>query len=100
MSTVDKSTVYFSTSPSFISFSSTPEFQTQAGKYPWIMAINFGSTSGSNPGGCAATLVSSNWAITAAHCITDTGSDTKDKLSLVLGEFDLSSSSDSNDGKR
>merc|ERR1712072_274645 len=64
------------------------------------MAMNLGSTSGSNPGRCAATLVSSNWAITAAHCITDTGSDTKDKLSLVLGEFDLSSSSDSNDGKR
>merc|ERR1712020_823002 len=43
---------------------------------------------------------SSNWAISAAHCITESGSDTKDKLSLVLGEFDLSSSSDSNDGKR
>ena len=62
--------------------------------------MNFGSTDGSSPGGCAATLIATNWAITAAHCITESGSTTKDKLSLVLGEFDLSSSSDSNDGKR
>ena len=47
-----------------------------------------------------ARLVATNWAVTAANCIMDTGSTTKDKLSLVLGEFDLSSSSDSNDGKR
>ena len=91
----------------------------QAGKYPWIMAVNFGSTDGSNPGGCtvflflgcaaslfyyllgcAATLVASNWAITAAHCVVDSGFTTKDDLSLVLGEFDLSSSTDSNDGNR
>ena len=72
----------------------------QAGKYPWIMAMSFGSTDGSNPGGCAATLVASNWAITAAHCITESGSFSKDSLSLVLGEFDLSSSTDTNDGNR
>ena len=72
----------------------------QAGKYPWIMAVNFGSTDGSNPGGCAATLVASNWAITAAHCVVDSGFTTKDSLSLVLGEFDLSSSTDNNDGNR
>merc|ERR1711990_808116 len=74
--------------------------QSTAGKYPWIISVNFGSTDGSNPGGCGATLVAANWAITAAHCITESGSTTKDSLSLVLGEFDLSSSSDSNDGKR
>jgi len=71
-----------------------------AGKYPWIMSMNMGSTDGSNPGGCAATLVAANWAITAAHCIVQSGATTKDSLSLVLGEFDLSSSSDSNDGNR
>lgn len=64
------------------------------------MSINFGSTDGSSPGGCAATLVAANWAITAAHCIIDSGFTTKDSLSLVLGEFDLSSSTDSNDGNR
>merc|ERR1712116_31334 len=74
--------------------------QSTAGKYPWIMSVNFGSTDGSSPGGCAATLIATNWAITAAHCITESGFTTKDSLSLVLGEFDLSSSSDSNDGKR
>ena len=72
----------------------------QAGKYPWIIAVNFGSTDGSNPGGCAATLVASNWAITAAHCVVDSGFTTKDDLSLVLGEFDISTSADSNDGNR
>merc|ERR1711936_614413 len=74
--------------------------QSTAGKYPWIMSVNFGSTDGSNPGNCAATLVAANWAITAAHCITEPGATTKDSLSLVLGEFDLSSATDSNDGKR
>merc|ERR1712212_1346921 len=74
--------------------------ESTAGKYPWIISVNFGATDGSNPGGCGATLVAANWAITAAHCITESGSTTKDSLSLVLGEFDLSSSSDSNDGKR
>merc|ERR1719209_1736317 len=74
--------------------------ESTAGKYPWIISVNFGSTDGSNPGGCGATPVAANWAITAAHCITESGSTTKDSLSLVLGEFDLSSSSDSNDGKR
>ena len=84
------------------------------------MAVNFGSTDGSSPGGCttilffrvarlhcfcyflgcAATLVASNWAITAAHCVVDSGFTTKDDLSLVLGEFDISTSSDSNDGNR
>merc|ERR1712116_68220 len=74
--------------------------QSTAGKYPWIMAMSFGSTDGSNPGGCGATLVATNWAITAAHCVVDSGFTTKDSLSLVLGEFDLSSSTDSNDGNR
>jgi len=67
------------------------------------MAMNLGSNDGSRPGRCAATLVAANWAITAAHCIKGTvgNSDaSKATLSVVLGEFDLSSSSDSNDGKR
>ena len=67
--------------------------------------MSVGSTDGSNPGSCGATLVASNWAITAAHCVLqvpdlDHSDATKNDLSVVLGEFDLSSSSDSNDGKR
>ena len=63
------------------------------------MSMNFWSTDGSRPGGCAATLIAANWAITAAHCIEESNAN-KNNLSLVLGEFDLSNSSDSNDGKR
>ena len=66
--------------------------------------MNIGSTDGSSPGGCAATLVATNWAVTAAHCIKGVNTDGSDAsmttLSVVLGEFDLSSSSDSNDGNR
>ena len=39
------------------------------GKYPWIAAINFRGNQGRRPGGCAATLIAANWALTAAHCI-------------------------------
>ena len=39
------------------------------GKYPWIAAINFRGNQGRRPGGCAATLIAANWAVTAAHCI-------------------------------
>merc|ERR1712055_441034 len=65
-----------------------------SGKYPWIVALNFDSTDGSDPGGCGATLI--------AHCVNDPryGLSTKDDLSVVLGEFDLSSDSDEFDTNR
>ena len=65
--------------------------ETAAGVYPWIAALSYGSSLG----GCSATLVSSNWAITAAHCIFSSG-----PTSLVLGEHDLSSSNDADDTNR
>merc|ERR1712127_210591 len=36
------------------------------GKYPWIVSLNFGSNTGTNPGGCAGTLVAAQWVVTAA----------------------------------
>jgi len=65
--------------------------ETAAGVYPWIAALSYGSSLG----GCSATLVSSKWAITAAHCIFSSG-----PTSLVLGEHDLSSSNDADDTNR
>jgi len=73
------------------------------GKYPWIVSLNFNSNTGANPGGCAGTLVAAQWVVTAAHCIKGVcnGADcTMSTLSVVLGEFDLSSSSDSFDTYR
>ena len=76
----------------------------QRGKYPWIAAINFrGNTGdpsqkkfsksilGKRPGGCAATLIAANWAVTAAHCIPTLSFLAKWTMSLVLGEHDISS---------
>ena len=42
---------------------------------------------GSSPGGCGATLVAAEWAVTAAHCGTDI-------THIVLGEHDLRHRSD------
>merc|ERR1719430_391134 len=76
--------------------------QSMSGKYPWIVALNYFSTDGSDPGGCGATLIARNWVVTAAHCVNDPryGLSTKDDLSVVLGEFDLSSDSDEFDTNR
>ena len=63
----------------------------QRGKYPWIAAVNFNGNTGSRPGGCAATLVAANWAVTAAHCIPRPYFLAKFLMSIVLGEHDISS---------
>jgi len=65
--------------------------ETVAGVYPWIAALGYNG----DIGGCSGTLISSNWAITAAHCIFAGGPD-----SLVLGEHDLSSTNDADDTNR
>merc|ERR1712038_176762 len=65
--------------------------ETAAGVYPWIAALSYGG----DLGGCSATLVSSTWAVTAAHCIFSSG-----PTSLVLGEHDLSSANDADDTNR
>ena len=70
----------------------------KAGKYPWMVVFQY---SGKPPGGCAGTLVAAEWVVTAAHCLRmSSGDSTKDNLLLILGEFDISSSSDSADIKR
>jgi len=67
--------------------------ETAAGVYPWIAALRL------SPNGqlayCSGTLVSSKWAITAAHCIVGSG-----PTSLVLGEHDITSSNDAEDTNR
>merc|ERR1711990_560328 len=65
--------------------------ETAAGVYPWIAALSYDG----NLGGCSATLISSKWAVTAAHCIFSGG-----PTSLVLGEHDLSSTNDADDTNR
>ena len=71
-------------------------FAIKAGKYPWTVAYQM---DGQAPGGCSGTLVAAEWIVTAAHCVKGYGA-TKDNLKMILGEFDLSSSSDSADINR
>merc|ERR1712192_306554 len=74
---------------------------SMSGKYPWIVAFNFGTTDGLQPGGCGATLIARNWVVTAAHCVNNRGVlSTKDDLSVILGEFDLSTLDDEFDTNR
>jgi hypothetical protein len=65
--------------------------ETAAGVYPWIAALSYNG----DLGGCSGTLISSNWAITAAHCIFSGG-----PTSLVLGEHDISTTNDADDTNR
>ena len=55
---------------------------SQRGKYPWIAPLihNYYQI-----GACAATLIASTWAVTAAHCAVLNGNIT----SIVLGEHDI-----------
>merc|ERR1712130_161976 len=73
--------------------------ETEVNEYPWIAAFDFSGTSGTSPGGCAATLVANNWAVTASHCFYNTEgvlTVTKDTMSLVLGVHDLTGTTDTN----
>jgi len=74
---------------------------SEAGKYPWIGVINFGDNTGGRPGGCAATLIAAEWAVTAAHCVrTAIPYPDITTMSIVFGEFDISSSNDMFDTRR
>ena len=55
---------------------------------------------GKRPGGCAATLIASNWAVTAAHCIPTLSFLAKWTMSIVLGEHDISGIDESDIGIR
>merc|ERR1719432_624550 len=74
--------------------------ETEVNEYPWIAAFDFSGTSGANPGGCAATLISTNWAVTASHCFFNPSTGelevTKDTMSLVLGVHDRTGTTDTN----
>jgi len=73
--------------------------ETEVNEYPWIAAFDFSGTSGTSPGGCAATLVANNWAVTASHCFYNTEgvlTVTKDTMSLVLGVHDRTGTTDTN----
>ena len=66
--------------------------ETAAGVYPWIAALKLGASLAY----CSGTLISSQWVVTAAHCIFDSNS----VLSVVLGEHDISSTNDADDTNR
>ena len=61
---------------------------------------NMENAPGKRPGGCAATLIASNWAVTAAHCIPTLSFLAKWTMSIVLGEHDISGIDESDIGIR
>merc|ERR1719239_523738 len=73
--------------------------ETEVNEYPWIAAFDFNGVDGTSPGGCAASLVANNWAVTASHCFYNTDgvlTVTKDSMSLVLGVHDRTGTTDTN----
>jgi len=72
--------------------------ETDVNEYPWIAAFDFNGVDGTSPGGCAATLVANNWAVTASHCFYRNGvlTVTNDTMSLVLGVHDRTGNTDTN----
>jgi len=60
------------------------------GKYPWIAVFKHKNN---YIGGCAAVLISSRWAVTAAHCVNNINK-VPNPESIVLGAHDISPGSD------
>merc|ERR1712004_522349 len=74
--------------------------ETEVNEYPWIASFDFSGVNGQNPGGCAATLIANNWAVSASHCFFDPATGERsvyaDSMSLVLGVHDRTGGTDSN----
>merc|ERR1711892_295988 len=69
--------------------------ETEANEYPWMAAIATTSESFF----CGGTLISSQWVLTAAHCMfkdnAGTQAQTAGEIRIVLGEHDIGSSTES-----
>jgi len=73
--------------------------ETEVNEYPWIASFDFRGTNGMRPGGCGATLIANNWAVTASHCFFNRMGElvvTKDSMSLVLGVHDITDPTETN----
>jgi len=74
--------------------------ETEVNEYPWIASFDFSGVNGQNPGGCAATLIANNWAVSASHCFFDPATGERsvyaDSMSLVLGVHDRTGGTDTN----
>jgi len=74
--------------------------ETEVNEYPWIASFDFSGVNGQNPGGCAATLIANNWAVSASHCFFDPTTGERsvyaDTMSLVLGVHDRTGGTDTN----
>ena len=60
----------------------------EVNEYPWMVGLK---RSGSSHPSCGATLLNSQWLVTAAHCVTDTW-----VLDIaLLGEHDVTTDTES-----
>ena len=62
--------------------------RVEVNEYPWMVGLKWSPWS---PPTCGATLISSQWLVTAAHCVT--GSSALDIA--ILGEHDYSTDTES-----
>merc|ERR1712180_79556 len=69
--------------------------ETEVNEYPWM--IVFANKTAEKQGGCGATLISDNWAVTASHCFFDASGKidkTEEDFSLVISLHDRTTVTD------